>query len=54
MYIVSKYLPHKILTSYNGNFTVNKSRREHLNQMTKGNITNNGTNQNQMPPERIQ
>lgn len=53
MYIVSKYLPHKN-TSYNGNFTVNKSRSEHLNQMTKGNITDNGTNQNQMPPERMQ
>lgn len=35
-------------------FLVDKSGRHHLNQLIKVPITNNGTNQNCMPPDRMQ
>lgn len=57
IYIVSKYLPSKMLINYKGEiskFPVEKPGRHHLPQVVKINIINNETNWNHMPPNRIQ
>ena len=45
---------HKICVNSKGeksNFTVEKSGRHYLNYMVKVNVTSNGTNKNQAPPD---
>lgn len=51
-----KVLPYKILITKRrkSNFIVEKPDRQQLNQVTKVNTINNGTNQNHIPPERMQ
>ena len=47
---------HKILIDYKGknsNFTVEKSGRHHLNQVTKANIISNSTNQHYVPLDNM-
>ena len=57
IYIVSKYLPSKMLINYEGEistFPVEKPGRRHLDQVVKINIISSETNWNHMPPDRIQ
>lgn len=53
-YIVSKYLHTKYYKGKKSNFTVQKPDRQHQNQMMEVNFINNRTNQNHMPPDRMQ
>ena len=50
VYTVSKYLPYRLLVNYKeeyGNLMVEKPGRDYLNQESKINIINNGTNRGQ-------
>lgn len=50
-------ISYKILLNYNflkSNFTAEKLGRQHATKMIKMDITSNGTNQNCVPPDRIQ